>query len=48
MPELRRAGKPTLHYALDDHTIQNLMPATLAREVLYFAGQHDGIACREP
>jgi hypothetical protein len=30
------------------HTIQNIMPATLAKEVLHFAAQHDGVACREP
>ena len=30
------------------HTIQNLMPATLARQVLYFATQHDGFPCDEP
>lgn len=30
------------------HTIQNIMPATLANEVLSFSTQHDGIPCREP
>jgi len=37
-----------VHVPSRHHTIQNLMPATLAREVLYFAAQHDGVACREP
>ena len=37
-----------VHVPSRHHTIQNLMPATLAHEVLYFAAQHDGVACREP
>jgi hypothetical protein len=37
-----------VHVPSRHHTIQNLMPATLAHEVLYFATQHDGIVCREP
>jgi 3-oxoadipate enol-lactonase len=37
-----------VHVASRHHTIQNLLPATLAKQVLYFAAQHDGIACDEP
>ena len=37
-----------IHVPSRHHTIQNIMPATLAYEVLYFASQHDGVACREP
>ena len=37
-----------VHVPSRHHTIQNLMPATLAQEVLHFAAQHDGVACREP
>ena len=37
-----------VHVPSRHHTIQNLMPATLANEVLHFAAQHDGIAAREP
>jgi len=36
-----------VHVPSRHHTIQNIMPATLAEEVLHFAAQHDGIACRE-
>ena len=37
-----------VHVPSRHHTIQNIMPATLARQVLHFAAQHDGIAAREP
>jgi len=37
-----------VHVPSRHHTIQNIMPATLATQVLHFASQHDGIACREP
>jgi len=37
-----------VHVRSRHHTIQNIMPATLAKEVLHFAAQHDGVACREP
>jgi 3-oxoadipate enol-lactonase len=37
-----------VHVPSRHHTIQNLMPATLAGAVLHFAAEHDGIACREP
>lgn len=37
-----------VHVASRHHTIQNLLPATLARQVLYFAARHDGTACDEP
>jgi 3-oxoadipate enol-lactonase len=36
-----------VHVPSRHHTIQNIMPATLAEEVLHFAAQHDGVACRE-
>jgi pimeloyl-ACP methyl ester carboxylesterase len=29
------------------HAIMNIMPAMLARQVLYFAAQHDGTVCDE-
>jgi hypothetical protein len=44
----RIASLKIVHVPSRHHTIQNLMPATLANEVLYFAAQHDGVACREP
>jgi 3-oxoadipate enol-lactonase len=44
----RIASLKIVHVPSRHHTIQNLMPATLAHEVLYFAAQHDGVACREP
>lgn len=37
-----------VHVPSRHHTIQNIMPATLAQEVLHFAAHHDGIAPREP
>jgi 3-oxoadipate enol-lactonase len=37
-----------VHVPSRHHTIQNIMPATLAKEVLHFAAQHDGIAAHEP
>ncbi len=49
--ETLRAGIANLkivHVPSRHHTIQNLMPATLARQVLYFAAQHDGTCCAEP
>jgi 3-oxoadipate enol-lactonase len=36
-----------VHVPSHHHTIQNIMPATLARQVLHFAAQHDGVACHE-
>ena len=36
-----------VHVPSRHHTIQNLLPATLARQVLYFAAQHDGTSCEE-
>src|ERR1043165_4249051 len=44
----RIASLKIVHVPSRHHTIQNLMPATLAQQVLHFAAQHDGIACREP
>jgi len=44
----RIASLKIVHVPSRHHTIQNLMPATLAQHVLHFAAQHDGIACREP
>jgi len=44
----RIRGLKIVHVPSRHHTIQNLMPATLAQEVLHFAAQHDGIAPREP
>ena len=44
----RMSSLKIVHVPSRHHTIQNIMPATLAREVLYFASQHDGVACREP
>lgn len=44
----RIRGLKIVHVPSRHHTIQNLMPATLAQEVLHFAAQHDGVACREP
>jgi hypothetical protein len=37
-----------VHVPARHHTIQNLLPATLARQVLYFAAQYDGFSCEEP
>jgi 3-oxoadipate enol-lactonase len=42
------AGLRIVHVPSRHHTIQNLMPATLATAVLHFSAEHDGIACREP
>ncbi len=36
-----------VHVPSRHHTIQNSLPATLARQVLYFASQHDGASCDE-
>jgi len=44
----RIASLRIVHVPSRHHTIQNLMPATLAKAVLHFAAQHDGVACREP
>jgi 3-oxoadipate enol-lactonase len=41
------AGLRIVHVPSRHHTIQNLLPATLARQVLYFAAQHDGVSCEE-
>lgn len=37
-----------VHVPSRHHTIQNIMPATLAKQVLHFAAQHDGVAAHEP
>ncbi len=44
----RIASLKIVHVPARTHTIQNLLPATLARQVLYFAAQHDGVSCDEP
>jgi 3-oxoadipate enol-lactonase len=44
----RIATLKIVHVPSRHHTIQNLMPATLATQVLHFAAQHDGVACHEP
>jgi hypothetical protein len=44
----RIRGLKIAHVPSRHHTIQNLMPATLAQQVLHFAAQHDGVAPREP
>ncbi len=41
------ANLKIVHVPSSRHTIQNIMPATLARQVLYFAAQHDGTSCEE-
>jgi len=40
-------GIRMVHVPSRHHTIQNIMPATLARQVLHFAAQLDGILCDE-
>ena len=40
---LRIVRVPSRH-----HTIQNILPALCARQVLYFAARHDGVPCDEP
>lgn len=40
-------GIRIVHVPSRHHTIQNIMPATLARQVLHFAAQHDGMLCDE-
>ncbi|MBI3374878.1 MAG: alpha/beta fold hydrolase [Betaproteobacteria bacterium] len=47
---LRRgiAALKIVHVPSRHHTIQNSLPATLARQVLYFAAQNDGVSCEEP
>ena len=40
-------GIKIVHVPSRYHTIQNIMPATLARQVLHFAAQHDGSLCDE-
>ena len=37
-----------VRFASRFHNIEQLEPAACAREVLYFAAQHDGIPCHEP
>lgn len=37
-----------VHVPSRHHTIQNILPALCARQVLYFAAQHDGVPCDEP
>jgi len=41
------ASLKIVHVPSRHHTIQNLLPAMLAQQVLYFAAQHDGVACAE-
>jgi 3-oxoadipate enol-lactonase len=41
------ASLKIVHVPSSHHTIQNILPATLARQVLYFAAQHDGTSCAE-
>jgi 3-oxoadipate enol-lactonase len=41
-------GIKIVHVPSRHHTIQNSMPATLARQVLHFAAQNDGALCDEP
>ena len=36
-----------VHLPTPYHTIQNLEPAACARQVLYFASQHDGVPCED-
>ena len=36
-----------VHVPSSHHAIMNIMPAMLARQVLYFAAQHDGTVCDE-
>jgi 3-oxoadipate enol-lactonase len=40
-------GIRMVHVPSRHHTIQNSMPATLARQVLHFAAQLDGVLCDE-
>lgn len=40
-------GIRVVHVPSRHHTIQNIMPATLARQVLHFIAQLDGILCDE-
>jgi 3-oxoadipate enol-lactonase len=41
------ANLKIVHVPSSHHTIQNIMPAMLARQVLYFAAQNDGTSCEE-
>jgi 3-oxoadipate enol-lactonase len=41
------ANLKIVHVPSSHHTIQNILPAALARQVLYFAAQHDGTSCEE-
>ena len=41
------ANLKIVHVPSSHHAIMNIMPAMLARQVLYFAAQHDGTACDE-
>lgn len=41
------ANLTLVHVPSSHHTIMNIMPAQLARQVLYFAAQHDGTSCEE-
>jgi 3-oxoadipate enol-lactonase len=41
-------GIRIVHVPSRHHTIQNIMPATLAKQVLHFAAQQDGSLCDEP
>lgn len=36
-----------IHLSTRFHSIQNILPASCAMQVLYFASQHDGTPCRE-
>ena len=41
------ANLKIVHVPSSHHAIQNIMPAMLARQVLYFAAQNDGTSCAE-
>ena len=43
----RIAALKIVHVPASTHAIMNILPATLARQVLYFAAQHDGVSCDE-
>lgn len=48
--ELRRGIRDLriVHVPSRHHTIQNILPKLCARQVLYFAAQHEGYSCDEP
>ena len=41
------ANLKIVHVPSSHHAIMNILPAQLARQVLFFAAQHDGTACEE-